>query len=179
MKTTIHPAKFTKSRGIALIVSLLLLLVITLLALAGLRGTTLQEHMSGNLYARGLAFQATESALRYGEDAVKNSPQNFKSNKCIDTDPPPSTPTWTTTSRSFWTWMQDKKPEYRVENLGRGPGWGNEAECDGGSDASQYGSRCGELPEACYYRIAGRSPRDDGRADVQLEIIVRRRLEQK
>lgn len=179
MKRVLLLNNFNRSKGIALVVALLLLLVTSLLALAGLRGTTLQEHMSGNLYARGLAFQAAESALRSGEDAVKNTPQNFKSNKCVDTDPPPTTPSWTDTNVSLWTWLANRKPQYKVENLGRGPGWGNEAECDGGSDAFQYGSRCGELPEACYYRITGRSPPDDGRADVQLEIIVRRRLEQK
>lgn len=171
--------RIRRNKGIALVVSLILLLITSILAIAGLRGTTLQEHMSGNLYARNLAFQAAESALRHGEDAVKNTPQSFKSNKCIDTDPPPSTPTWISIDRSFWTWLNDKKPQYQVENLGRGPGWGNEAECDGGSDANQYGSRCGELPEACYYRITGRSPPSDGRSDVQLQLIVRRRLEQK
>jgi hypothetical protein len=177
------------SQGVALPVALLLLLMITLMAVAGLRDTALQEHMSGNLYSRGLAFHAAESALRVAEVAVKEHPQNYKSSKCIDTDPTDPA-LWQSTQNSLWSWVAQRKPLYRIENMGRGPGWGNEAECDGGSDSNQYGSRCGELPEACYYRITGISPRnqqedqeepaspDDGRADVRLQILVRRRLEQ-
>ncbi|AHK80446.1 hypothetical protein M911_16365 [Ectothiorhodospira haloalkaliphila] len=54
-------------KGSALIVSLVLLLVITLLAVAGMQNTTLQERMSGNYRDRDLAFQAAEYALRSGE----------------------------------------------------------------------------------------------------------------
>src|SRR6476469_8159831 len=57
-------------RGAALVVVLILLLVTTLLGLASLRGTLLEERMSANLYDRGLAFQAAESALREGEALV-------------------------------------------------------------------------------------------------------------
>ena len=176
------------SQGVALPVALLLLLMITLMAVAGLRDTALQEHMSGNLYSRGLAFHAAESALRDAEVAVKENPQSYKSSKCIDTDPTDPA-LWQSIQTSLWSWVSQRKPLYRIENMGRGPGWGNEAECDGGSDSTQYGSRCGELPEACYYRITAISPRnqpedqdepvspDDSRADVRLQTQVRRRLE--
>ena len=162
----------TKHAGVALLVSLLMLLTITLLALAGLRDAVLQEHMSGNLHARGLAFQAAESALRDGEDAINNKPKNVR--KCTDIVMPSG---WQISSKSFWSWLTTEKPEYQIEDLGPGPGWGNEAECDGGAEATQYGSRCGELPEACYYRITA-SPPDDERAKIQLQIMLRRRLEQ-
>src|SRR5690606_37918461 len=54
-------------RGASLIVVLLLLLVVTLLGLAAMRSTLLQERMAGNMVARGQAFQSAEAALREEE----------------------------------------------------------------------------------------------------------------
>jgi type IV pilus assembly protein PilX len=57
-------------------VSLIFLLVMTILILASMRGTVMQERMAGNLYDRSLAFQAAETALRAGETFVKlNAPK--------------------------------------------------------------------------------------------------------
>jgi type IV pilus assembly protein PilX len=58
-------------RGASLLVVLILLLVMTLLGLAVLRGTLLEERMSANMYDRSLAFQQAESALREAEDKVR------------------------------------------------------------------------------------------------------------
>ncbi|MBM0107145.1 hypothetical protein JM946_20615 [Steroidobacter sp. S1-65] len=60
-------------RGVALVVSLILLVMATLIGLAGVRGTTLQERMSANMYDRSLAFQRAESALRAAEEAITSS----------------------------------------------------------------------------------------------------------
>jgi type IV pilus assembly protein PilX len=54
-------------RGVALVVVLLLLLVMTLLGLASLRGTLMEERMSAGSYDRSLSFQAAEAALREAE----------------------------------------------------------------------------------------------------------------
>lgn len=56
--------------GASLVVVLILLLVMTLLGLAILRSTVLEERMSANLYDRTLAFQSAESALREAERDV-------------------------------------------------------------------------------------------------------------
>ena len=56
-----------RQSGVALIVVLILLMVMTLLGLASLRGTLMEERMSANLFDRSLAFQAAGSALREGE----------------------------------------------------------------------------------------------------------------
>ncbi len=53
--------------GAALVVSLLLLLVATLIGVTATQVTSLEERMAGNLRDRNLAFQAAESALRAGE----------------------------------------------------------------------------------------------------------------
>lgn len=54
-------------RGAALIVGLIMLLLLTLIGVAGMRDTLLQEKMAGNMRDRELAFQAAESALRAAE----------------------------------------------------------------------------------------------------------------
>jgi type IV pilus assembly protein PilX len=59
-------------RGAALFVSLLLLVIMTLLALAAGQGTRMQEKMSGNARDADLAFQASEAALRDGEQMIVN-----------------------------------------------------------------------------------------------------------
>ena len=53
--------------GMALIVSLVLLLSMTLLALAAIQNTSLEERMAGNVRAENIALQAAESALREAE----------------------------------------------------------------------------------------------------------------
>lgn len=61
-------------RGASLVVVLLLLLVVTLLGLASLRSTLLQERMAGNLAARGNAFQVAEAVLREAEGFAASKP---------------------------------------------------------------------------------------------------------
>ncbi len=56
-----------RQSGASLVVVLILLLIMTLLGLAALRGTLLEERMSSNLLDRSLGFQAAEAALREGE----------------------------------------------------------------------------------------------------------------
>lgn len=56
-----------RENGAALIVSLVLLLVLTMLGLSAMSTTTLEERMAGNMQNRMLAFQAGEAALREGE----------------------------------------------------------------------------------------------------------------
>lgn len=63
-----------KQRGVALIVSLILLVVVTLLGLAGMQNTSLQERMSGNMYDRSIAMQSAEAALRAAEAAISANP---------------------------------------------------------------------------------------------------------
>lgn len=67
----IHSSR--KQRGAILVVALIFLVVMTLLILASIRGTVMQERMASNLYDRSLAFQAAEAALREGERFVLES----------------------------------------------------------------------------------------------------------
>ncbi|WP_200881859.1 pilus assembly PilX family protein [Nitrincola sp. A-D6] len=62
--------------GSALIVSLLFLLILTILGVAGIQTTSMQERMSGNMRDRNMAFQAAEGALRGGEEYVRDNSDN-------------------------------------------------------------------------------------------------------
>ena len=63
----------TRSRqsGAVLVVSLVILLVVTMLAISSMQSSSLEERMAGNTNDRNLAFQSTESALREAEVFVE------------------------------------------------------------------------------------------------------------
>jgi type IV pilus assembly protein PilX len=61
------PVTIPAQQGMVLIVGLIMVLLITIIGLAAIRGSGLQESMAGNMRDRNIAFQAAESALREGE----------------------------------------------------------------------------------------------------------------
>lgn len=68
MKAHRHSRGFAaRHRGAALVVSLLLLLVMTLLGLGASQSTRLQERMAGNQRDQEIALQGAEASLRAGE----------------------------------------------------------------------------------------------------------------
>jgi type IV pilus assembly protein PilX len=62
-----------RQRGTVLIVALMFLIILTLLGLATMTGTTLEEKMAGNARDYNTALQAAEAALRDGEADLKAS----------------------------------------------------------------------------------------------------------
>lgn len=89
-----------KQHGSVMVIALIFLLVMTLLILASVRGTVMQERMAGNLYDRSLAFQAAETTLREGERYVlANAPKSVaikgcdSSGNCAKPDPE-AVPAW-------------------------------------------------------------------------------------
>lgn len=64
------PSSARRQRGAVLIVALVMLLLLTMIGLSSMRGTSLQEAMAGNLRDGNLALQAAEAALRKGEDVT-------------------------------------------------------------------------------------------------------------
>jgi len=58
-------------RGAVLIVSLVILLIVTMLAVGSMQNTMLEEKMAGNASDRNLAFQSTESAVREAEVLIE------------------------------------------------------------------------------------------------------------
>lgn len=70
-----QPGSAKHQSGAVLAVVLILLVVMTLLAVASLRGTLMEERMSANMHDRSIAFQAAEAALREAEEeAGANKP---------------------------------------------------------------------------------------------------------
>jgi Tfp pilus assembly protein PilX len=64
--------------GMVLIVSLVILLSMTLLALAAIQNTTLEERMAGNTRAENIALQSAEGALRSAEALISTWPAQPK-----------------------------------------------------------------------------------------------------
>lgn len=137
MSTPNSPLAVQAQRGAALVISLILLSIMTLLALAVLRTTLLDERMSGGLYDRSLAFQAAEAALREAEAVIAGGPPAFPASGCaaglcmpIDRAANPDAPDrWMDTSFTGWTQAADLadgrsvRPEYFVEQMGPAPNW--------------------------------------------------------
>lgn len=66
-KRTAQPSK---EKGVALVIALILLVIMTMLGLSAMRTVTLEEKMTGHTYDRSISFQATETALRQAEALV-------------------------------------------------------------------------------------------------------------
>lgn len=62
-----------QQRGMTLIVGLIMVLLMTLVGMAAIRGSSMQELMAGNMRDRNLAFQAAEAGLRRGENQLTNA----------------------------------------------------------------------------------------------------------
>ncbi len=61
----------TRQKGAVLIVSLIILLIMTFIGLAGMEMTGMEEKMAGNMRDRNMAFQAAEATLLEGEQFVE------------------------------------------------------------------------------------------------------------
>lgn len=61
-------------RGTALVTSLLLLLVLTVIGVTAMQVTRMQERMAGNTRDLNMAFQGAEAAVRNGEDMIAAQP---------------------------------------------------------------------------------------------------------
>lgn len=57
--------------GAVLVIGLIMLLLITIIGMASVRGTNMQEIMAGNMRDRNLAFQTAESGLRVAEASIE------------------------------------------------------------------------------------------------------------
>lgn len=170
-------------QGVALFVSLMMLLLVTIIGLAGVRMVSLEEKMSANSYDRNLAFQAAEAALREAEHYVEdNKPipsYTDDDNTCPTSSPGPINncalgvcpkpdkdceSRWELASFTGWvnatttlSTLAGNAPQYFVEYLG------SSFNCtDGG----------GSDPKTCKrYRVTARSNPGAGRASVILQSV--------
>lgn len=59
-----------RQKGMVLLVALIMVVLMSLIAIASIKGSGLQEAMSGGMRDRNIAFQGAESALRNAETTV-------------------------------------------------------------------------------------------------------------
>lgn len=88
---TPHPARAQK--GVALVISLVLLVAMTILGVATLSGTRLNEKISSNAQQKSIAFEVAESAIasvwnkEYLSKAITSDPANIGNNPVAITSP--------------------------------------------------------------------------------------------
>jgi type IV pilus assembly protein PilX len=172
-------------RGVALVVALVLLVVATLIGLAGVRSTNLQERMSANMYDRSLAFQRAEAALRDAERAITANWQiaTLGGQDCSATSAvlctilPPLNAVWTSVG-GIYNVNNDKTPgtpQYFIQFMGTGNAQ-NQLGLDANADYGNYGNSY-PPDNVAYYRVTARSsaPADAGdRSIVTLQSTVKR-----
>jgi len=118
-----HPVlRSGPQRGMALLISLIFLLLLTLVGISSMRNAMLQEKMAGSVTFRNTSFQTAEAALRTGESAVQQS--TYVLAVCasnLTCAPPAESATVSaagTNSTSGVTWIAAGNGFYGVQNLG-------------------------------------------------------------
>lgn len=165
-----------KQQGVVLIISLIMLVLMTLIGMAGIRSITKEERMVAQSYDRTLAFQAAESALREAEILIEAAgrPTPAVSAACAKSgapsevmvcgaSPTPTVSRWNDSAFTSWTSATavgtgnfSITPQYFTEYLG-----GN-FPCTLDSTASDNCKR---------YRISARANAESGRSNVTLQTI--------
>lgn len=110
-----------RQRGMALLVSLVFLLLLTLIGLSSMQSATLQEKMTSSVMQRNQSFQMAEAALRVGESAVQAESYSLPVCTAAQCAPPPESATVTTAGRyssSGVLWVAAAGGFYGVQNIG-------------------------------------------------------------
>lgn len=110
-----------RQRGMALLVSLVFLLLLTLIGLSSMQSATLQEKMTSSVMQRNQSFQMAEAALRIGESAVQAENYSLPVCTAAQCAPPPESATVTTAGRyssSGVLWVAAAGGFYGVQNIG-------------------------------------------------------------
>ncbi len=165
-----------RERGVALIISLILLTLMSLVGMASVRAISKEERMVAQTFDRSVAFQAAESALREAEGWIEQAgrPSPAANADCTMMGTPnqvmacgslatPTVPRWISSSFTDWTdatvvgtGSLTITPEYFVEYLG------------GAFPCSLKDVGTGVCKR---YRISARAKAGDGRASVVLQSI--------
>lgn len=177
-RRTIRPLRH--NRGVALVISLILLVVMTIFGLAGVRLVSSEERMVAQTYDRALAFQAAESQLREAEIAIETAgqPSPVAGADCslqgalqvCGAPAATASPRWTDAASSDWKAGSEVKvtsasgsteitivPDYFVEYLG------DSFPC--GFDPVNSADNCKR------YRVTVRVNQGGGRAAVTLQSV--------
>jgi type IV pilus assembly protein PilX len=164
----------TRQRGVALVTALMLLIVITLLGLAAVRGTGILQKLTGNFYDREMAFQAAEAAMQAasqqisagtavvarncgtGATACYSNPFNdgtLPSGSIQSVATGTGTGQFTQVASTFNT---GSAPQYVIENMGAWIDPSSDTGVNHTANASNYGGG-GGTTTSTYYRVTARS----------------------
>jgi type IV pilus assembly protein PilX len=178
--------KMRTQRGAALVTSLLLLLVLTVIGITAMQMTRVQERMAGNTRDLNLAFQGAEAALRDGENLIRIQPlkpDNCSTLPCqfwapglsLVADPDTRDDSWWTTYSLQYEAsgnraspihdMVDLKndPRFMVQFITRVP------------DTLTVGEGGGAPPGRDFYSVTGRSTGGSGKAVSVIQSTFARR----
>jgi type IV pilus assembly protein PilX len=182
-------------RGVALVVSLMLLIVVALVGLAAVRSTIMQQKIASNLYDREQAFQAAEAGMRVATALLPSSPalvaRNCQASGVTCQGNPFSDPSFpanmiqtvgtggvavgSSSSTTFTaSAVAAAQPQFTIEFMGtytdpNSSGGGDSANCN------NYGAPCPNST-VIYYRVTSRSgdPAQVGdRAVVTLQATIK------
>jgi type IV pilus assembly protein PilX len=175
-------------RGVALVVALILLVVITLVGLAAVRGTIMQQKMAANMYDRQIAFQDAEAAMRVAAASIPTSPgdiaRNCQSASVVCLSNPFDDPWIKANPGSIKTLAISQytagslaagQPQYVIENMGNFQDPGANTGFNQSANAHNYGVNGGSITNI-YYRVTVRSgdPAVVGdRAVVVLQAMIK------
>lgn len=157
-----------RQKGIALVIALILLVIMTLIGLSAMRTVSLEERMTGQTFDRSISFQAAEAALKEGEALLVGATPPTPTSGCsLGVCAPPavsSTERWLDASFTDWqnaTTLNNGgisiTPQYIVEYLG------NTFPCNPGSPTSTNDCK--------RYRVTARSNAGADRAAVILQTM--------
>ncbi len=174
-----HPRPCSQ-RGAALITSLLLLLVLTIIGVTAMQMTRMEERMAGNSRDLNLAFQGAEAALRDGERTIRGAPArpdtcsiapcavwetgaiaNIEDRQPLWWEDPDNTRELGTVGLQDMLELAED-PQYAVEALGFVP------------DSLTMGHGVPEGRD--FYQISGRSTGGSGQANLILQSTFTRRF---
>lgn len=188
--TARRPRAPHRQAGVALVVALILLVVITLVGFAAVRGTLMQQRMSANLYDRQIAFQSAEAAMRAAQAHIVANPgdiarncqaggvvcqadpfndPNFDTSKIITVGQGTASDQFTASS------IASGQPQYVIENMGNWYDPNTSTGYNQSANAHNYGAQ-GVSTTAVYYRVTARSadPATAGnRAVVTLQAMIK------
>jgi len=178
------PSRANQS-GVALVVALILLVVVTLVGLAAVRGTIMQQKMAGNMYDRQIAFQNAEAAMRAATASIATSPgdiaRNCQSASVVCLADPFNDPKLPANSikdlnKALYTagTLATGQPQYVIENMGNFQDPASNTGFNQSANSHNYGVNGGAITNI-YYRVTARSgdPTKGDRAVVVLQAMIK------
>ena len=173
-----------RQQGVALIMAMVFLMILTIIGVTVMSTTSLQEKMAGNVQDKHSAFQAAESALRDAEAIVEawtSKPGNFATNSggYYMSQPANQPPWWETVD-----WVAGSgalaisgtvagvkaQPTYILEDLGELAGSGGGA----GSIVAGFAPPAATAGGATMYRITARGVGRSANAIAIVQSVYRK-----